>query len=82
MGYVYGGTQFDAHLPWPETKRKRAYPRLAKPAKCGTMGGFAKHRREDTKPCDPCADVSRAYNAEWKRRKKAGKVTTGWVKAA
>ena len=70
-GYVYGGTQFDAHIPIiekPKHTRKQANP-----AKCGTTGGLRKHRRDQTPICQPCRDAHNAYAREHKRAKRAGK---------
>lgn len=78
-GYRYGGTEFDAHLPLPEIPKRKNPRNPGTPPPCGTMSGYAWHRRYNETPCDACRATNREYNAEWKRRKKAGKVTTGWL---
>jgi hypothetical protein len=49
-GYVYRGTQFDAHVPEPKPKRG---PK-PKPIRHGTTKGWWAHYRRGEKPCDPC----------------------------
>lgn len=82
-GYRYGGTEFDAHLPIAEpTPRARPKQRDPDaPSKCGTNQGYDAHRRSKTPICQPCRDAHNAYKRDWKRRKKAGLVKTGWTTA-
>ena len=84
-GYVYGGDQFDAHLPVPyPSPQAKGEPRT-RPAKtiaeCGTNAGHNAHWRKKEPVCPPCRAAHNEYQREYKRRTRAGKRTTGWTKA-
>jgi hypothetical protein len=52
------------------------------PAKCGTYGGWAEHRRKNEKPCNACREAKNRYNKEWKAgiRRKAPKLSDSELK--
>ena len=35
---------------------------------CGTHAGFARHKKANEEPCQPCRDALNLYNKEWKRK--------------
>lgn len=84
-GYRYGGTEFDAHLPVPYPEPKaREFPSLTdprEPSECGTDAGHNAHRRKKEPVCDPCRLAHNEYQCEYKRRRRAGKIPTGWTAA-
>lgn len=75
-GYRYRGTEFDAHIPFPEVQKRPPRPRVAAH---GTRSGYALHIAAKEKPCEPCRAANREYLAAWKVRAKARAITTGWT---
>ena len=77
MWYVYGGTEFDAHIPLPELPPKR--PKRPSVAACGTRSGYIAHLKAKEKPCEACQKANRDYMADWKVRSAARLINTGWT---
>lgn len=42
---------------------------------CGTFAAAQRHLRHDEPLCDPCADATRAYKADYARKRRAATVT-------
>lgn len=41
-------------------------------ARCGTPGGYGRHRRQGEEICDPCRDAHRSYMREYMRAWRSG----------
>ena len=69
-GYVYRGALL--YRPplepdiGPETK-----PSPFNPEKCGTNAGYHQHRRHKQDACTGCHEAHKAYDAEYRAKKKA-----------
>lgn len=75
MGYQYRGKIHDLDKPLnpaPEPLRKVAAFVPFDPAYCGTPYGTKLHRKHGQEPCQPCQAATRAYNAEWRAKKRNG----------
>lgn len=75
MGYQYRGTIHDLtaplnNLPAPTPKERPPFD----PAYCGTTYGYKQHRKHDQEPCEECRAAVRAYDAEWRARKRNGEI--------
>lgn len=61
-------------------------PRETRPrnavAKCGTLGGRARHMRLKERLCQPCKDAQNAYQREYKKRKNAAKAKVTPIRPA
>lgn len=68
MAYRYGGTIFDAHLPAPKLETRRHKEPIAK---CGTTGGYSRHKRRGEPVCDECRDANTAAGRARRARLKA-----------
>lgn len=81
MGYVYGGTEFDAHLPVPEKPKPKRDPKPAPqdPKACGTYAGYRRHIKAKEPTCQPCKDANAAYARDYDVRNKAGRIKKGWT---
>lgn len=76
MAYTYRGNVHDLDqplAPLPEPVRKVAAFVPFDRAYCGTPYGAKLHRKHDQKPCEPCQAAVRAYNHEWRAKKRNGK---------
>jgi hypothetical protein len=62
-GYVYRGSEFDAHIR-PE---------------CGTRAGYKLHQRRNEKSCQPCKTANTEYTTEWERRTNKRKIYLGFT---
>lgn len=65
MGYVYRGKQ-------PIIKKQAPIPHPGSVLEpCGTIGAAFRHWKAGEKPCEPCREARRAYDREYKRRRRA-----------
>lgn len=76
MGYQYRGKIHDldaplADLPAPKPKPATQQPPFD-PARCGTPYGYQQHRKRGEKGCEACLAAVRAYDAEWRAKKRNG----------
>lgn len=79
MGYVYKGTEFDAHIPLIEPVKIRSKRNTPNPAQCGTRSGYVAHRKAKEDACRPCKDANQAYNVEYEKRRAAREIKKGWT---
>lgn len=68
-GYRYRGTIRDAHEPHHHEKPTRRHK--APIAKCGTTGGYSRHRNLGEPVCDDCREANAAYCRERREALKA-----------
>lgn len=81
MGYVYHGTEFDAHLPLPPLPDPEPRQHDQGTIKCGTRSGYVAHRRANEDACEPCKAANRAYAADYKERRRHRQIPKGWTGA-
>lgn len=55
-GYTYRGTIRDAHEPSPYEKPTRRHKERV--AKCGTTGGYSRHKNRGEPVCDDCREAN------------------------
>jgi hypothetical protein len=71
VGYIYGGTDFDATRPahWakPGPKPRTELPPFD-PTLCGTMPGYRQHRLHGQKQCTKCNGAQSKYLSEWRAK--------------
>lgn len=76
-GYVYRGTERDAHLPIEEQKKKLG--RIPGPRNCGTRSGYVTHRKKKEPACQPCKDANQAYSIDYNERVANRQIKKGWT---
>lgn len=65
MVYVYRGNQ-------PIIKKQAPVPHPGSVLEpCGTIGAAFRHWKAGEKPCEPCREARRAYDREYKRKRRA-----------
>jgi len=45
---------------------------VRQPARCGTVSGYQKHRRDGTLICEPCGQARREYQRAYEVRVRSG----------
>ena len=73
-GYVYRGTDFDTPRKGPGGRPATGLTPF-NPDKCGTNAGYHQHLRHDQDACTGCHEAHKAYDAEYRAKKKAAGIT-------
>jgi hypothetical protein len=69
-GYTYKGSE-PYKPPRAPGGRPPTGPWLFNPDKCGTNAGYHQHNRHEQKPCLECNEAHKAYDAEYRAKRKA-----------